>query len=659
MKHVGIVFANAKNPAAMNFIRQNLEAVFERFVEFRLYYLEQFSASTVFHDDAYLMASEVPFEFLKKHVSDYSAIYALERSLPKTAIDQIMAIPEGTNVLVVNDGYDSAHEVIESFDNMGVGHLNMIPFDMFASDPEIYRDFTVAITPGESDLVPPHISHIVDIGYRKVSFGTMYMLMKFLDLDIPVINRNLFRHIQTIAEPDSAFHDNYKFSYLKGEMLDHIANIGSQAMLLIDSNYRSVYANRNALSLLQTSDLQTFRISEYISTDALQEKEAMSGEVKVNDINYHYDKYPFTLLDETLGYFITFQRISDVETASRQNVQKGYVARYQFRDIIRRSPVMEELISKISKISPTDFTVLIRGESGTGKELVAQSIHNASFRNKEPFVAINCAALPENLLESELFGYVPGAFTGAQEKGKIGLFEQANHGTIFLDEIGDISPKMQTQLLRVIQEKQIMRLGGDRLMNIDVRLITATNRDLDAAVASGSFRQDLYFRLNVLSFQLPPLRQRREDIPLLLEKYLDAGYRNLSDGEKQILQTYDWPGNIREIENVATYYNALCCLPDYLYQHHQIPAAETIANRISAENTLEDALLKLILAHTSDAHGIGRSAMLPLLKESGIKVSDGKLRKVLSDMEQRGLVEIGRGRSGTRITEAGIARLDL
>lgn len=182
---------------------------------------------------------------------------------------------------------------------------------------------------------------------------------------------------------------------------------------------------------------------------------------------------------------------------------------------------MDSVISDAINFSYSDSNILIYGETGTGKELFAQSIHNSSTRRNNPFVAINCSALPENLLESELFGYVEGAFTGAAKGGKMGFFEMAHKGTIFLDEIGDISPKLQSRLLRVLQEKEIIRLGNDTVIPIDVRVISATNKNLKEAVAAGEFRQDLLYRLDVLELNLPPLRKRGADISLLLTHYIE------------------------------------------------------------------------------------------------------------------------------------------
>lgn len=227
-------------------------------------------------------------------------------------------------------------------------------------------------------------------------------------------------------------------------------------------------------------------------------------------------------------------------------------------------PEMEKMVLKLPKIAKSDSTVLILGESGTGKELLTKAVHYLSNRKKGPFIAVNCAAIPEDLLESELFGYQKGAFTGAQANKK-GRFELADHGTLFLDEIGDMSMKLQAKLLRVLQDREIEPLGSTKPCKVDVRIIAATNRKLEQLIEDGSFRQDLYYRLNVLSLNLPPLRERKEEIPHLLVAFLDK-YNRLKDGiienisakAMTYLQNYNWPGNIRELENLVESVVVLC-----------------------------------------------------------------------------------------------------
>ncbi|MGH7454690.1 MAG: sigma-54 interaction domain-containing protein, partial [bacterium] len=228
---------------------------------------------------------------------------------------------------------------------------------------------------------------------------------------------------------------------------------------------------------------------------------------------------------------------------------------YRFESIIGKSASMQQVFKIIYKVAKSQATVLVRGESGTGKELVARAVHYNSPRANGPMVEISCAAFPETLLESELFGYEKGAFTGADSRKK-GRFELAHNGTIFLDEIGDVSAGVQTKLLRVLQEKEISRLGSNEPIKVDVRVVTATNRDLEQALSNGLFREDLYYRLNVIPIFLPPLRERREDIPLLIDHFIKRYSKlnnktmlGIAEDALELCEAYDWPGNVRELEN--------------------------------------------------------------------------------------------------------------
>jgi two-component system response regulator HydG len=230
--------------------------------------------------------------------------------------------------------------------------------------------------------------------------------------------------------------------------------------------------------------------------------------------------------------------------------------RFGFEGLIGNSPRMHEVIAKLKDVAPTSATVLIQGETGTGKELVAKAIHTNSPRKAKPFVAMNCTALNENLLEDELFGHEPGSFTGADRTRK-GRFEYANGGTLFLDEVGDMPPTLQAKLLRVLENKEVFRIGSNEPIKVNVRLLSATNRDPEAAVANGTFRQDLYFRLKVLTIKLPALRQRRDDLPLLSAHFIKEfnqqhgkGVTGIAEPVRKLMAAYDWPGNVRELRNL-------------------------------------------------------------------------------------------------------------
>ena len=237
-------------------------------------------------------------------------------------------------------------------------------------------------------------------------------------------------------------------------------------------------------------------------------------------------------------------------------LRKKLEEREQFDEIIGKSDAMQQIFELIERVAPTDSTVLITGESGTGKEMIAQAIHGNSGRCYMPLIAVSCGALPESLLESELFGYEKGAFTGA-EHTKRGRFEMAHKGTLFLDEIGDISLKTQVDLLRVLQQKEFSRLGSEESIEVDVRILAATNRDLEKAIIENRFRKDLFYRLNVISIHVPPLRERKEDIPLLAKASvrkccleLNKDEVNIAPSAMKLLMNYDWPGNVRELENI-------------------------------------------------------------------------------------------------------------
>lgn len=276
---------------------------------------------------------------------------------------------------------------------------------------------------------------------------------------------------------------------------------------------------------------------------------------------FDYVCKPFKI-DELL---LTVQRALSYEYVLQENetLKENLRTRYHFENIVGDSPPMQKVYAMIEKVARTDSTILIRGESGTGKELVARALHNYSRRNEKPFVAINCAALPETLLESELFGYVKGAFTGAN-KFKKGLFESAQGGTLFLDEIGSIPVDMQQKLLRVLEEREIRPVGATDTVPVDVRIVAATNENLEEKIQTGNFREDLYYRLSVIPIELPPLRERKEDVKLLLKHFLkvinEQEKRDTSVASEVViaLENYSWPGNVRELENVISRAATLC-----------------------------------------------------------------------------------------------------
>ncbi|MDK2877405.1 MAG: hypothetical protein PWR06_121 [Thermoanaerobacteraceae bacterium] len=354
----------------------------------------------------------------------------------------------------------------------------------------------------------------------------------------------------------------------RAERFKVIMDFIHDGIIAVDEKGCITIFNKTAGEIFKKSDNPVGKpVSELLETTKLPEVlktgEPQLGELqRVGDVVIATNRVPIIVDGEIKGAVATFQDVTQIQKMEqkirRELHQKGLVAKYSFKDIIHKSQIMEDLIYRAKKYAELDSTtVLILGETGTGKELFAHSIHNESPRAKGPFVAINCAALPENLLESELFGYAEGAFTGARRGGKIGLFEMAHMGTIFLDEIGDMPLNLQSRLLRVIQEKEVMRIGDDRVIPVDVRIIASTNRNLEEDIEKGTFRRDLFYRLNVLKLIIPPLRERKEDIPLLVdlfvEKYsarLGKKVNGITQKARDLLMNLDYPGNVRELKGI-------------------------------------------------------------------------------------------------------------
>lgn len=347
----------------------------------------------------------------------------------------------------------------------------------------------------------------------------------------------------------------------KNNFIEIITNIVSEAVIIVDSDGNIKRFNKQAEKLffkdeihMNISDIFNLPIENLLSAPA-------NTVLKNQDNNFVVNNIP-VIMDKEQLYSIIINNVAYVENLElsirKQNKQKGLTAKLSFKDIIYKDSNTKKIVEISKKYAKSNGTIIIYGESGTGKEVFASSIHNESLRSSGPFVAINCASFNENLIESELFGYEKGAFTGALSSGKKGLFEIAHNGTLFLDEIGELPINLQAKLLRVIQEKEIMRIGGDKIIPVDVRIVSATNKNLKSMVKDKLFREDLYYRLALLEIELLPLRKRQNDIVPLFTSFLAeiADQENKSVYWDDIsifdsLLSYDWPGNIRELRNFA------------------------------------------------------------------------------------------------------------
>lgn len=379
---------------------------------------------------------------------------------------------------------------------------------------------------------------------------------------------------------------------------------------------------------------------------------AMNREIFFEETNSHYLVNSHPIMDryqKIIGGVAVLKDIKDVRKIYQKLTEQPT---FQFDTILHTSKAMQKIISLAKSYAYGDSTVLIRGETGTGKELFARALHSASSRAENIFVPINCAAIPDTLLESELFGYEGGAFTGATKGGKQGLFELADSGTLFLDEIGEISSHLQVKLLRVLQERKIRRIGSRREFSVDVRILAATNRNLEAMIEEGTFREDLYYRLNVIPLFLPPLRERSEDIGLLAKAFLKRfaiklhkDVRAMSDRALQILTEYKWPGNIRELENVMERAVNVVSGDVITEEHlmlgrHNAPARQVAASL--PEKTLEEILDEtereilcraLCQYHTSrklgNVLGLSHTSVLRKLRKYGLSFEQFKMNEFL------------------------------
>ncbi|WP_347551710.1 sigma 54-interacting transcriptional regulator [Pseudalkalibacillus hwajinpoensis] len=374
----------------------------------------------------------------------------------------------------------------------------------------------------------------------------------------------------------------------------------------------------------------------------------VSDFLEVKGIKYIVNRIPIVKDNEMIGAIgkVTYRQLEDVKKVFKKlelmenqveyykdQLKQKDMSRFQWEQIITQDEEMEKLVRTATKAAKGLSTILIRGESGTGKELFAHSIHSSSGRQLKPFVTVNCAAIPEQLLESEFFGYEDGAFTGAAHKGKIGKFDLANGGTLFLDEIGDMSLSLQAKMLRVLQEKEFYRVGGTSRVNVDVRIVAATNQPLEELVNEGKFREDLYYRLNVISLHIPPLREREADIERLIEHFMESFNSIIGTsitGVKQdalaYMKSYHWPGNVRELSNVMERAMTFAengniqkeDLPDYMLRTMEKVRHASKQTRMDFEwDAIENALKKCNgnKSKAAELLGISRSSLYEKLKK--------------------------------------------
>lgn len=634
--------------------------------------------------DAYGSAEEEA-----RHVPIDSQIMSIEVTFYWETLKKLFEIPQGTKVLFVNVTSNMAREAITQLSSLGVNHLQFIPYYPGAV---LEEPVDIAVTPGESRFVPSSVKTVIDCDHRPCSYGMMVEIALRLGLEYLPETESFMNYAKVVASNHYSFDLMYAKSRRQESQMHILAESLDEGLIGVNETGDIFVCNKKACQIARISEELTMgkkgeEVFPYIPFyQVLREKKAVPEKIiRLFGTDISLAVVPVVRKENCIGAFAMLQKFNEQESRQnalrRQMMQKGHYARYTLDDVIGISTAITETKNILRKMAATDSPVLLMGETGTGKELMAHALHQASRRADGPFIAINVAAMPENLLESELFGYEEGAFTGAKKGGRPGLFEFAHQGTLFLDEVEGMSLSMQVKLLRVLQEGEIMRVGGGSIIRVDVRIVAATNESLEEKIQDGSFRKDLYYRLNALTVEIPPLRKRGDDIFLLLDYFMRkmGGDFTLSEGVKAFLRRHPWPGNIRELQNAVEYFNylakpviGLSDLPPTMtrFVDDGSDDGEGEVNDNAADDKEADmayqaavdkkqfVLNQLALAW-KEGKTAGREKILEAAKKDHISMTQKQVRDLLDELAKEGLIQVGRGRGGSKITEKGLNKLKI
>lgn len=670
--HVAIILRRKR----LHFIYQ-LQELFSDYMELSSYSLEEGIKPYINCDLALVPSAEVG-EAVRKYLLPHTPLLVVRRTVSREGWTKIQQIPPHVRVLMVNTYWQMAIQTISSLYELGLRDIKLIPFDN--DGEEKYEGIEYAITANERESVPAHIPNVIEIGPRLVDVSSLFDILTTLNLLNNDTLAILRRHEESMMPLNPGFVEMLNHFQQEHRSVSTAMDLLDDGVLVFDSNYCVHIYNQKMAEIFPPNQYQLANLPlqqllpEKVMALLRQPRDIRGELVRIHGKDYLLNKTWTGRMDQPGEGLMVLRGCENIERQSGQVQQamrqQGSQAKYNFRDIRGGNVKLRRALRLARKAADSGSDVLIEGESGTGKELFVQSIHSASARKDGPFVAFNCAALTGSLLESELFGYEEGSFTGANRKGKRGLFEAANHGTIFLDEISEIPLDIQAKLLRVLQEREFIRVGGSQTVPIDVRIIAATNQDLYELVRQKRFRLDLYFRLNVFNIKIPPLRERRDDIPDLAAFFLKQHdiREDFPRETMEIFQHYDWPGNIRELKNCIEYMVNLGegFLPANLPEHiaAEVPAASAAATDGRGEAILSldsvDMAILLNLRRAADLQkNVGRRWLAGQLSAAGMYFSEQNVRHRLGLLADRGLVILSRGRGGSKITPAGLAQISL
>ena len=670
-----LTLVSIEKEARDNYLK-DLRSFFKDEIDIHGYYVNGQKLPDKFNGDLVLYTSQELIPELKKHILESSNILLLNRTIFRENVKCLSAYPMGTKAIFFDYSEQTAKQMISRITEYGI---RSIVFSAAGRDTPkekmqgLIQQSELFIIAGLGSLVSIEADNFIDIGWTAIDTKTLLDISVLLDCYNEKLENSLFRHMRKDINVEHGMLYYLKASLDAKNKYAMIMEMLEYGMLIYDKNGKILHCNEILLSIFGVNkddvigtnvakiELPQPIIKELSLFHLMEEKWVSCPSIKRNFTLTINEIVIFSEVENYLAIIKCADRIQKQSSRVRQQMKdQEFLAKYTFEHILGNSIAIKNCKRKAIRIAATDKTVLITGESGVGKELFVNAIHNASPRRNMPFVAINCAALTPTLLESEMFGYEPGAFTNSKSEGNIGLFESAHKGTIFLDEIGEIPLEVQAKLLRVIEEQEIRRVGGHRRVPIDVRVIAATNQNLYDLCRQKQFREDLYYRLNVLPLQIPPLRERREDIPILVQAFLkefNMPNRKLTDQLKADLIQCHWKGNIRELFNCIQY---MAYLGDGILNNESLPS-HMGPNAVHRENDcngmtpylydeVEYELIQGILSGLKRKH-MGRSELVTWLRRNGHQVSEYKVRRMLERLRNDNFIIYGAGRGGIQLTE--------
>ncbi len=590
----------------------------------------------------------------------------MKRTITRSALKKIKNIPEGKKALVTNINQYMANETMALIYQLGVTNIHFYPY--YEGKQNYPQDVEYIIVPETKpyDFLPSGLeAEVILIGNRVFDISNVVDILSILRVDNIESEKIIKKYMLKVPTFWYGFEYGWENRRVLLNQWQLLLDELSGGVIISDAQHHIELVNdkvkdilklppekligKSISDIIQNRKLKDIILSKVDKNDKLIDYQGQALVVTIKNIKIDSHFYGKIIVVNPYREMVEVQ-----QKIHKKIVGKGYNTEYKFSDLIGQDDALKRAQEIGKKVAASDSTVLLQGDSGTGKEIFAGAVHNYSPRKDRPFVAINCATLPENLLESELFGYEEGAFTGARKGGKIGLFERADGGTLFLDEIGDLPINLQARLLRAIEQKEIIRVGGSSVITVDVRLIAASNKDLLVSVKDGKFREDLFYRLNVFQIKMPSLTDRKADIPLLIKHFLSRwnSKRKFTRDFEIFYSNYDWPGNVRELKNVLEY---MITISDNILSLADIPSyLKKKEYYVDKKHKGQNLLLKLLYQLEKQEKSTGRRSLTAAFNKLYYKISEMEIRDLIQELADKNYIIIRKGRAGNKMTDKGI-----